>query len=270
MPRERSPNRDRAYEIWQEHNGKISNRELARVLGEKENTISNWKSRDKWNVVLQKGERSTTKRKRRSGAPKGNKNAIGNIGGSGGPTGNKKAVVTGEYETISWDALDDTEKSLFDAVNTDEIASIDRTIRMMEIRERRMLLRIKELQNGPELTVSMNIESKQSSVQFGDSNSKTINSEASVERIQRIEEALTRLQEKKGKYIELRSKLIPRILRDEMEQLKINKLKADIAKISNSNDGEEQEDDGFMDALHAEAGEVWEDGDSDLDSPEES
>ncbi len=35
-----------------------------------------------------------------SGAPAGNKRAVGNKGGPGGPPRNKKAVTTGEFETI--------------------------------------------------------------------------------------------------------------------------------------------------------------------------
>ncbi|MGG0808408.1 phage terminase small subunit-related protein [Brevibacillus laterosporus] len=60
MAKARSPNRDKALELWLESGGNIRNRELADQLGEKEKTISNWKSRDKWNVVLQSGQCSTT------------------------------------------------------------------------------------------------------------------------------------------------------------------------------------------------------------------
>ncbi|GIO00568.1 phage terminase small subunit-related protein [Brevibacillus laterosporus] len=78
MAKARSPNRDKALELWLESGGNISNRELADQLGEKEKTISNWKSRDKWNVVLQSGQCSTTmKSESNAGAPEGNKNAVG-------------------------------------------------------------------------------------------------------------------------------------------------------------------------------------------------
>lgn len=127
MARARSPNRDKAFEIYKEHNGNITNREIANILNEKENTISNWKCRDKWNVVLQINESSTTnkidnkKTKKSSkkadcgdlnksnkkssktnstslgGAPIGNKNAIGNVGGLGGPIGNRKAETHGFF-----------------------------------------------------------------------------------------------------------------------------------------------------------------------------
>ena len=63
MPRKRDPNRDRAFEIWKEHKGEITNRVLAEKLDVPEKTISAWKSRDKWNAVLQKNDCSTTKQK---------------------------------------------------------------------------------------------------------------------------------------------------------------------------------------------------------------
>lgn len=74
MAKERSPNRDKALEIFKEHKGNIQNREIANILDENEKTISNWKCRDKWNVVLQGKQCSTTKKK---GGQPGNKNATG-------------------------------------------------------------------------------------------------------------------------------------------------------------------------------------------------
>jgi phage terminase small subunit len=52
MPRSRDPNRDKAFEIYKEHEGNITNREIANMLTEKENTISNWKCRDKWDSKI--------------------------------------------------------------------------------------------------------------------------------------------------------------------------------------------------------------------------
>lgn len=63
MTRTRSPNRDKAFEIYKDHNGNITNKSIADMLHENEKTISNWKCRDKWNVVLQKNECSTTNKK---------------------------------------------------------------------------------------------------------------------------------------------------------------------------------------------------------------
>lgn len=60
MARKRDPRRDEAFEIWKQHNGEITNRLIAEQLDIPEKTISAWKSRDKWNAVLQKDECSTT------------------------------------------------------------------------------------------------------------------------------------------------------------------------------------------------------------------
>lgn len=104
MARARSPNRDKALQIFLNHKGDITNRAIAEQLDEKEKTISNWKSRDQWNVVLQKGECSTTnkvvskKGGTNGGAPKGNKNALGNSGGP--PKQNSNAVTHGFFRKI--------------------------------------------------------------------------------------------------------------------------------------------------------------------------
>lgn len=70
MARARDPNRDKAFEIYKEHDGNITNRAIAEMLGVPEKTIGSWKSKakDNWdaklNGVLQKDERSTPKEKK--------------------------------------------------------------------------------------------------------------------------------------------------------------------------------------------------------------
>lgn len=85
MARQRSPNRDRAYEIYVEHKGKISSQEIADLLQEKLNNINSWRVQDKW-----------AKRLNKVGAPFGNKNAVGNKGG-GAPEANQNARTYGWY-----------------------------------------------------------------------------------------------------------------------------------------------------------------------------
>lgn len=85
MARERSPNRDRAYEIYVEHNGKITSKEIAELLNEKINNINSWRVQDKWSKKLNK-----------VGAPYGNQNALGNKGG-GAPKQNQNAKIHGIY-----------------------------------------------------------------------------------------------------------------------------------------------------------------------------
>ena len=108
MAKARSPNRDKAFQIYKEHNGDITNRKISEILQEQEKTISSWKSRDKWVAKLNgsdcstaiENECSTTKKKRStskklSAALKGNQNAVGNLGNRNPKYGNKNAVGHG-------------------------------------------------------------------------------------------------------------------------------------------------------------------------------
>lgn len=85
MSRQRSPNRDKAYEIYVEHNGKISSKEIADKLNEKINNINTWRVQDRW-----------SKRLNKVGAPYGNQNALGNKGGRA-PEANQNARSYGWY-----------------------------------------------------------------------------------------------------------------------------------------------------------------------------
>ena len=90
MGRARDPNRDKAFEIYKQNNGNITNRKLGEMLDVPEKTISVWKLRDKWSECsTTKNKSSTTKRTR--GAPKGNKNS------KGGSIGNQNALKHGLF-----------------------------------------------------------------------------------------------------------------------------------------------------------------------------
>lgn len=52
MPRERSPNRDKAFEIYKLNNGEILLKDIATQLGVKDTQIRKWKSQDKWEEKL--------------------------------------------------------------------------------------------------------------------------------------------------------------------------------------------------------------------------
>lgn len=107
----RSLERDKAFEIYKEHNGDITNRRIAEILSTSEKnvsekTIGGWKTKDKWvqqlSGVLHEDERSTpvgtteySDKKNNGGAPKGNQNAAGNPGNKNPKYGNKNAVGHG-------------------------------------------------------------------------------------------------------------------------------------------------------------------------------
>lgn len=98
MPRERSPNRDKAFEIYKEHEGNIDLVEIAKTLGVSDGTIRGWKNKDKWadklNGTFQNESNKNKERfKRKQGAQPNNKNAVGH----GAPAKNKNAETHGFF-----------------------------------------------------------------------------------------------------------------------------------------------------------------------------
>lgn len=78
--------RKRAFKIYKEHHKNIKISEIAKYLNVSINTVYSWKRRDEWDKRINS----------KVGAPKGNKNAIGNKGG-GAPRGNLNALCHGMY-----------------------------------------------------------------------------------------------------------------------------------------------------------------------------
>lgn len=78
MGRARSPNREKAFNLFRENEGAITSKKIAETLNEKICNINSWRITDKWKERL----------KSKVGAPYCNKNAIGNKGGT--PLQNQK------------------------------------------------------------------------------------------------------------------------------------------------------------------------------------
>ncbi|HAP2900622.1 phage terminase small subunit [Enterococcus faecalis] len=148
MARKRDPRRDEAKKIWLDSGGKKVLKELASELNVSDSQIRKWKSVDKWADKL-KGNvtKSNSNVTNKSGAPPGNKNAKGNKGGSP-PKGNKNAIKTGEYETIFADMLSDEEKDIYSNLNDDPFFILNDEIRLLKVRQFRMMKRIKEAEKG--------------------------------------------------------------------------------------------------------------------------
>lgn len=139
----------------------------------------------------------------KSKAQMGNKNALGNKGGIGAEIGNKNAVTTGEYENIYKDVLDEDELDLYENYQVDDVEQLlMEEYKILTIREKRMLKRIKKLNEQKDMTIDF-IRKKNSK-----SETETITeAEPTINLIQRIEEGLTRVQEAKRKCIESLNKI---------------------------------------------------------------
>lgn len=258
MARARSPDRDKAFKLWQESNGKMPLKDIATELGVSDGQVRKWKNIDSWddklngNVtndvtignsnaesVTNEINSNVTNEKKKKGAPIGNKNAVGHgaplgnknaAGNRGGhaPPRNTNAVVTGEYQTIWLDMIDDTEKKLINAIDTDPIAQLDEDIRLLTLRERRMLKNLNDLreQDGimetkkeygliktPKIvnlidentgkTERIKTEEREMALVGIEENHKLL-----IDKILRVEEALTRVQTAKTKAIESKHKII--------------------------------------------------------------
>lgn len=196
----------------------------------------------------------------RGGAPKGNKNAIGNKGGSA-PLGNKNAVTTGEYETIMWDYLDDEEREIFESIETDPLFQIDMTIRELTIRQRRMMKRIKNVEDGLSekqrrvLEQLRKVKEAASTVDDLTGETKTVpivkekmvaveieeTEFRKIDDVLSIEDALTRITKQLVQAIKQKHDIerneLEQQLRLEQMQLKTDKIKADIAKVRSETKG---------------------------------
>ncbi|WP_145047872.1 phage terminase small subunit-related protein [Paenibacillus xylanexedens] len=172
MARERSPERDKAKLMWLESGGSMKLKDIAAALSVPESRVRKWKFMDRWedelnrsvlgdskgsapngtngNVPKSRGAPKGNKNAlgNKGGAPPGNQNAVGNRGGDGGPYRNKKALKHGGYETIFLDTLDEQEQELFDLVEANPLAHLEVTLKTLLIKERKMMHRIKQLEDG--------------------------------------------------------------------------------------------------------------------------
>ncbi|GAA0390420.1 phage terminase small subunit [Paenibacillus motobuensis] len=290
MARERSPDRDKAKQMWIESGGTMKLKDIAAALSVGDSKIRKWKSLDNWDAELKGSAPLESKGNApRRGAPKGNKNAVGNRGGAppgnqnakgnkggpGGPKGNKKAVTTGEYETIWMDALEEDEQELIDQVDTDPIQQADEAIKLLTIRERRMLQRIGKLMNG--LTEKqrrvlselkgikdvMTVHDEKSGITKTIPVTRTEMVESEIEETEfrpiddiiKLEEALTRVQDKKIKAILLKDRLL-----DQEKALRIEKLELEIKGMRGDDDRDPHEQvQSYEQALNAQAADVFAD-----------
>lgn len=161
MPRARSPDSIKAEQMY--HDGKLL-KDIAEELGVPAGTVRRWKSTQKWDAdkderspkkkPAKKASKKTNARKKKRGAPKGNKNAVGNK--SSAPR-NQKAVKHGAYRAVFFNFLGGEDKELLE--NMTDIDTEDRLImeiQVLTIRERRVMAAIEEKKKDPLYISSIN------------------------------------------------------------------------------------------------------------------
>lgn len=220
MPRPRSPNRDKAFELWKESGKNRTLKEIAQELGVSESQVRKWKNLDKWdeaqalpnvtksigNAAESKGnvtiEEKTPKRKR------------------GGQKGNQNRYVHGLYANPTMDMIPQEELNRLSQMNFDNPAEllIDE-IMLLTVRERQLLESIQRYQdqkNGLSLDgVTRRVVENEGA---RDSRSKQVETTTRTrdvfDVIQKLQAELTKVQKEKRQYL---SEL--RILRAQKAQM---------------------------------------------------
>ena len=253
LAKERSPNRDLAFEMYKESKGEMLLKDIAAALDIKEGTIRAWKNRDKWDesigVTLQKKKSNvkkecnvTSKKKQK----KPTKSKTYNMTKESYPLkarpNNKNAISTGEYEKILFDTMDESELELIKNIQQDKIDLLVKEIQLLTVRERRMLQRIKDL-SEKEMEIIRETENDEYT---------ELERENTIVQIQNIEEALSRVQDKKLKAIDTLHKF-------EVDESKfeLDLMKFEATELKELSTDTEEEDDGFIAALKGEVSEVW-------------
>ena len=205
----------------------------------------------------------------RSKVQKGNKNAVGNKGGTGAPKQNQNALVTGEYQTIFKDALDDEEQKIYDSYTIeDKKEALLEELKILTIREYRMSKTINKLKNSKEMVISSILKTNHQNTKFNNENYVTTITHAdnTTDKIQKIEEALTRVQEAKRRCIDS----LHKIENDNRKlELELTRLEMEASKEDSTND-EDVEDDSFIKALEDNTEDVWADYEEEKEEIEES
>jgi len=248
-------------------------KELAEKYEVSINTIKSWRKRHGWNRkgVHPNDEKGCTQTKK-TGAPIGNKNAVGNSGnknpkwgnknavGHGAPKGNHNAMTHGFFrkhfpeevvdlmeEIATKDPLD----MLWENIMI-QYAAIVRAQRIMLVKHHNDMTKALKKEKS-----SLSAEEVEYEIQFAwDKQATFMNAQS---------RAMTTLSQLIERFDRLANADDKRRLELEKLKVDIEKTKADTARIKGE-DGEEYEDDGFKEALEGKVEEVWDDHDDDSEA----
>lgn len=212
------------------------------------NTLKSWVSRNGW-AKKRKNKNKKGAPKKERGAPLNNKNAVGNDGGA--PPGNLNAIKHGAYQSIYSDMLNTEDKILFNMIQPS--INIDDEIKLLRLKIARLLNRERDFFYNA----------------FGMKVEKEISEEDRVSGINACMDQLRKLIETKAKALGDTEKL--QLEKDKFEfnkykieiDLQLKKERLELEKIKVQGEDEEYEDDGFIDALKGQVGEVWDDVEED-------
>ena len=144
--------------------------------------------------------------------------------------------------------MEEDELNLIKNIEIEKRRLLEQEIQLLTIRERRMLKRIENLKEK-----DMTIVSVKSGTEKG-MDTELNEYEGTLGQIQNIEEALTRVQDKKQKDIDSLHKF-----EIDEQKLELTVMKLELEIMKQGGQDEKVEDDGFMEALKSEVGDTWDD-----------
>ncbi len=230
MPRQRSPNRDKAFRLWQESDGNLLLKDIAAQLDVSESQVRKWKNQDQWEqagmVTLPNMKSNVTNQK---GGQPGNQNAVGH----GAPEGNINAIKHGAYQTIYAAYLPEDEKAIYEGLPGE--ADLEAEIRLLRLKITRLLNRQEDF------FYDMWGNKHEKELSEGDREAGIL---ACIKQLEKIVRTQDQIQ--KG------------ALAIEEQKARIAKLQAETAKIT-GDDEDDTVDDGFIEALKGQVDSVWQD-----------
>ena len=250
--------RNQAFEDYKKG---MKYKDIAEKYGVSLSAVKSWAARYwKKEGCNQDKKKSQPKKKKVATKTKGaqpeNRNAAGH--GGTGPPGNKNALKTGEFEALFFNTLEPEERRLIVAMPTDKESLLLHEIQLLTVREKRMLQRIEDVRSTAaesgkdgEFVPGMTIVKRQSGIDK-DKETDLKEYQGKLGQIQAIEDALTRVQARKQKAIDS----LHRFGFDDA-RLEIELLKLEIVSAKLGGQDTDPVDDGFLDALNAEAGSMW-------------
>lgn len=260
MPRARSPNRDKAFQLWIDSQGRRELKDIAAELGVSQEQVRKWKHNDRWDdktqkVTLPNGKGHVTKRKR--GGQPGNQNAVGNSGGA--PPGNKNGFKHGAYERVMAGFLEPDEVEIFEDEGTGEHVEreLRQTLAALNAKEVRLMKHIKQIKDnakGPLVvdSVSRTVADRSSRKLGKEHEEVTVTNTASLEdALIKLEKELDRTQGRKIKVLA------------QIESIRLNRERLELEKQRIA--GEREKNKAADAWIAAMTGEVMEDADRNSD-----
>lgn len=238
MPRQRSPNRDKAKQMYLKSNGKVKLKDIAADLNISDSQIRKWKNQDKWDEALKvtlpnKNDLNSNVTKRKKGAQPKNKNSKGHV--SSVPKGNKNAETHGFFSKIF---PPETIEIVEDIMVKDPLDMLWENI-IIQYTAIARAQRIMNVKSQDDMTKVLKQE-KEYSGETSDSWEKEYELQFAWDKQATFLQAQSRAMKTLESMIKQYDELLKSNLATEEQKLRIEKLKVDISNSSGTNEHDKE------------------------------